>query len=194
METSFSVLKPILALCLTCALPTVAHAALIYDTITVIDAGGNILAAVTATQAEITANPFAFFYVPGIAVNRGQFNNPMLVTVGGVAVDIVGIATAGPDGLDLAFSPGAAASSSTLTNVIAATGAPIDLTQYLSFTLLTLGDTASFTVSGNLTSMPDPVGSVPEPLTWALMVAGFAALGSSMRRNTRAARAALAYT
>jgi hypothetical protein len=38
-------------------------------------------------------------------------------------------------------------------------------------------------------STPDPGAGVPEPGTWALMILGFAGLGSALRRRARAANA-----
>jgi hypothetical protein len=42
-------------------------------------------------------------------------------------------------------------------------------------------------VNGNGSAIGQPVGAVPEPSTWAMMLLGFGAVGMSMRRNRRKA-------
>jgi hypothetical protein len=162
------------------AVPSLAYGAVVYDTITVRGHGDTILASVSVTAADLLANPFAIYYVPGIAVDQSMFGNYGVVIDGGVAVDIFGIASGGPDGYDLAFSPGGQAQNYPVQNPVFATGLPIDLTKYLDPVLQTAGDTAFFTASGDVT-----IPGVPEPATWGLMVLGVGAAGAAMRLKRR---------
>lgn len=60
----------------------------------------------------------------------------------------------------------------------------------LSFNISDVGDSsldsAVFIQGGTIGSIPTPVGGVPEPGTWAMMLLGFGAIGSSMRRRKSA--------
>lgn len=59
----------------------------------------------------------------------------------------------------------------------------------LDFTLNNQGGPEAFQVAG-LTVTAAPTGTVPEPASWALMVAGFGLVGVSVRRRSRAVVAA----
>jgi hypothetical protein len=154
-----------------------ASAAIVYDTITVYDDNDVAIAGVTATEAELIADPFEVFYVGGIAVDSSLFGDYSEVVSGATPVDIFGIATGGPDPEDLAFAPGAEAETYALQNPYADTGLPISMTEYLDPSLQLAGDTAYFTASGDLT-----IG-VPEPSTWLLMMAGIGGVGLGLRRG-----------
>jgi len=60
---------------------------------------------------------------------------------------------------------------------------PIDVTRYLTANLQQKGWTATFT------SDVEPVGSVPEPAAWALMLGGFGVAGYGVRRRKISAAA-----
>jgi PEP-CTERM motif len=177
----FSAISKLLSVsALAIAIPSLAHAAVVYDAITVYDSLGGILGSVSATEAEIIANPNAIFYVPGIAVDTSLFGGYGVVLDGGVAVDIFGIATGGPEQYDLAFSPGGQAQTYPIQNPVLATGLPIDLTKYLDPSLQALGDTAFFTATGLIT-----IPGAPEPTTWAMMMVGLGMVGGAMRYKRR---------
>jgi hypothetical protein len=163
----------------TVAAASAASAAVVYDTITVYDSSNNILSQLVVTQAEQAANPSAINFLAGVPVDASQFGNYGIVLVGSTPVDIFGIALGGPDPYDLAFSPGEIAATYPIQNPIAATGAPIDMTQYLDVSLREAGDTAFFTASGDFN-----IG-VPEPSSWLLMVAGVGAIGGALRTTRR---------
>ena len=174
-----SIYRSALALGLACAVPTVAHAAVLYDEISVQDALGHVFASVTATPEEL-ADPDAIIYLDGVAVDQTQYTNySIVVDDSGNPLELFGIAQGGTDAYDLTFALSGIAQSYILQNTVTATGAPIDMTLYLDPALQALGDTASLVVSGTNSA-------VPEPLTWTMMVVGFAALGCGMRRTTQA--------
>jgi hypothetical protein len=175
-----------IALGLACALPTIAHAAVVYDEIIYQDASGTILASVIATPAEIAANPNAFFYLPGVDFDATQIGNyGDIVDAAGNPIELFGIANGGPDGNDLAFTFETNAAAEPVQNPVMATGAPISMTMYLSPALQAAGNTASLIVSSTSSA-------VPEPITWALMVVGFAAIGCGLRSSAPVRRNALA--
>lgn len=162
-----------LALALACTLPAAAHAAVVYNQINVRDAHGVVLASLTATPAEIAANPFELFVLSGIAVDTNEIGNFGIVLENGNPFELFGIVS---NGSGLAFGFEAVASQYPVQNPVNGTGAPIDMTRYLDPGLRASGDTASFVVAA--------AGSaVPEPLTWAMMVVGFATIGAGLRRN-----------
>ena len=157
-----------------------AGAVAVYDTITVYDPSAAVFAAITTTAAQQALNPSAVTYLAGVAIDGSQFGNYGVVLVGGVAIDIFGIAAGGPDGLDLAFAPGATAQTYAVQNPVVYTGLPIDMTMYLDPTLRREGYTAFFTATGDFQL------GVPEPATWALMIGGFGLAGAALRRRRTA--------
>lgn len=161
-----------------------ADAALVYDKIEVFDGGGGLVSSVFATQAELTANPLAIFYVPNVAVNPAFIGAYSILLDAGTPVDIFGIASGGPDGFNLAFAPGGQAATYPLQNPVIATGSPIDVSRYLDVGLLRSGYSALFSASGAIT-IP---GAVPEPATWAMLLVGFGAVGYTMRGRRQAIR------
>lgn len=160
---------------------TPASAALVYDTITVYDATNAVIASLVVTQAQQAANPTAINYLGGVAVDSAQFGNYGIVLAGSTPVDIYGIATGGPDGLDLAFSPGPVAATYAIQNPVPDTGLPIDMTMYLDPALQAVGDTAWFTASGAFTE------NVPEPATWLMMLVAFGGIGFAAARQRKSA-------
>jgi hypothetical protein len=174
---------PTLALGLACAVPAVAHATVIYNEIMVKDALGHVLASVTASPDDVTDPAPVFFYVPGIAVDTSEFGEyGVVVDAGGNPLELFGIAGGGPDDANLSFGSSGAAAQEPIQNAVLNTGAPIDMTQFLDPALREAGDTAAFIVS-----------VVPEPLTWAMMLVGFAAMGGVMRRARQIRRTSLHY-
>ncbi len=184
-----SIVRSALALGSACALPAAAHAAVVYNEIIVQDALGHILASVTATPAEIAHPvPDAVFYVPGIAIDMSQDGNYGNVVDGlGNPLEVFGVAYGGPDVYDLGFGLQSEASIDPVQNPVLDTGIPIDMTMYLDPALQAAGDTATFIVSANSPA-------VPEPLTWAMMVVGLAAIGGSMRCTAYNQRTTLTYS
>jgi hypothetical protein len=177
MQLPRSIYHGAAALGLACSLPAVAHATVVYDEITVQDSLGNVLASVTASPDDLT-DPYGVFYVPGIAVDETEYGDfGIVVDNDGNPLELFGIASGGPDGDDLAFALQGIASAEPLQNSVLATGAPIDMTQFLDPALQAAGDTASFIVS-----------DIPEPSSWAMMVVGFAAMGWGMRRTAQTGR------
>ncbi len=153
-----------------------AEAVTIYNNITVYDGSNMVVASVTG---DFVASPSLIIFVGGIAVDSARFGDFSTVFNAGLGsyVNIFGIATGGPDGFNLALSgPGLAGPSS---HEYIFTGAPISATDYLSAGLQDSGYTAFITVAG-----------VPEPESWALLIAGFGLVGAAQRRRSRAARAA----
>lgn len=165
-----------LALGLAVALPATAQAAVIYNEIIVKDAAGIILASVTATPAEIAANPSAIYYISGINTDVAQHGNyGTIVDSDANPLEIYGPVDGGPDGNDLGFAFQAIASSIPIQNPTLATGLPIDLTIYLDPALQAVGETASF--------INTDTSAVPELTTWGMMMAGFAVIGLGVRRR-----------
>jgi hypothetical protein len=186
MKLPRSISSLTLALGLACAFPAVAQAAVVYDEIIVQDLSGTVFASVTATPDEIAADPYAVFYVSGVAVDVTQDGNYSDIVDGdGNAIELFGVANGGPDGYDLGFAYQAIAAGYPVQNAVMPTGAPIDMTMYLDPALQLAGYTASLIVSG-------ANSGVPEPLTWAMMVVGFAAIGCGLRRGAYVRRTALA--
>jgi len=157
-----------------------ASAAVVYDTITVYDSSDAIIASLMVSEAQQALNPTAINYLGGVAVDPTEDGNYGIVLASGVVVDIFGIASGGPDGLDLAFSPGPGAAGYPIQNPVLDTGAPISLTLYLDPALQAAGDTAFFTASGAFTE------GVPEPGTWMLLSLGIFGLGAALRLRGRA--------
>jgi hypothetical protein len=114
-----------------------------------------------------------------VAVDPSQFGNPIVLVEPktGLDSDIVGICTCGGDGvLALGF-----ASDSETTPVsfggfpdTRPEAGPVDVTKFLSPDLRDAGFKAIFTSDGD---------GVPEPATWAMMLVGFAGLGSVLRQR-----------
>ncbi len=159
------------------ALASSAGAVAVYDTITVYDPSSAVFSTITTTAAQQALNPAAITYLGGVGVDGGQFGNYGIVMASGIAIDIFGIASGGPDALDLAFAPGLTAQTYAVQNVVIYTGLPIDMTKYLDPALQHEGYTAFFTATGDF-----QIG-VPEPATWALMIGGFGLAGATLRRR-----------
>src|SRR5579863_9015349 len=152
-----------------------ARAAIVYDTLTAYNAAHDVLATVTVTAAEQNANPTATNYLAGVPVNTSlpPFDYTTVLN-GSTPIDIVGVASNGPDGFDLGFSPGEVAAMYPLENPVEGTGLPISVTQYLSPTLQEEGDTAFFTAS-----------PAPEPMSVTLLGVGLAGTLVTRRKRRR---------
>lgn len=75
------------------------------------------------------------------------------------------------------------------TFVLSLTGAPSPVVKSVVFEF---GTTPDSTVAGVCARDCGPGGGVPEPASWALMLAGFGGLGAALRTQRRRARTALA--
>lgn len=148
------------------------------DYLAVYDAAGNVVASASVTDAN--ENPNTIYYVPGVAIDANQFGNYTVLTEpDGSISDAFGIATGGPDGLDLAFQsdgdpgyfgPGPNA-------IVLPENGPVSATMYLDPGLQAKGYTAVFWSDSD----------VPEPAAWAMMLTGFGLAGLALRRRTVAA-------
>ena len=148
-----------------------AFAAPVYDTLTVYDASHGVAAQVQSTT------PGDIHYLVGVDVDASLFGNySTLVDAGGNVLEVVGIASGGPDGLDLSFAIGYPIGAQ---NSVLASGAAIDVTRYLSASLQDAGDTAWFTASS--------VSVVPEPASIAMLLAGLAVVAPRLRRTAKQA-------
>ena len=148
-----------------------AFAAPVYDTLTVYDASHTITAQVqSATVGDI-------HYLAGVDVDSNLFGSySTLVDDSFNVLEVVGIASGGPDGLDLSFAIGYPIQS---LNPVFASGAALDVTRYLSASLRDAGDTAWFTASS--------VSVVPEPASMAMLLAGLAVVAPRLRRAAKKA-------
>ncbi|GAA3894923.1 hypothetical protein GCM10022276_12540 [Sphingomonas limnosediminicola] len=78
------------------------------------------------------------------------------------------------------------------TDVLTASAAGLTpgATYTLSFNIADVGDanydSAVFVQGGTIGTTPTPPGAVPEPSTWAMMLAGFGAIGFAARRGRKA--------
>jgi hypothetical protein len=152
-----------------------ARAAVVYDTLTAYNADNTVLATITVTAAEQNANPTATNYLAGVAVNTSlpAFDYTTVLN-GSTPIDIVGVASGGPDGFDLGFSPGEVAGMYPLENPVEGTGQPISVTMYLAPALQDEGDTAFFTAS-----------PAPEPMSVTLLGVGLAGTLVTRRKRRR---------
>jgi hypothetical protein len=159
-----------------------AGAVVVYDTLTAYNADHTVLATISVTKAEQSADPFATNYLAGVPVNTGLAGFPYSIVLnGGIPVDIIGIAGGGPDGSDLGFSAGeAAAEAYPLENPIEGSGLPISVTMYLSPALQDEGDTAFFTASGDYN-----IPAIPEPTSVTLFGVGLVGMLVTRRRRPR---------
>lgn len=145
------------------------------DTLTVFDPLGNIVASASITEALEDAGTIV---VVPIGIDAAQFGNATnLVELNGNFSDIFGICTCGPNG---ALALGIASDTETqgvnfgsFPRTFPEGNGVFSATLYLDPALQAQGFTATFT--------SDP--SVPEPATWAMMIAGFGLVGVAMRRK-----------
>jgi hypothetical protein len=174
------------------ALPVLANGQIsespLSDIMTVYAPDGSIFAQIGATEAdEVTNGPGFIYFLPNVAVDPSQFGNyTMFYEQGGNPTDgpwsdIFGIATGGPDDLNLAFAsdvdnvpfPYASLAEDAYAIVEENPGVPYDMTMYLSPDLREAGYTATFVSDANV---------VPEPSTFLLLGAGFVGVGLFRRR------------
>jgi len=147
-----------------------ARAGVVYDTLTVYDDTHTLVETITGTPAQIAASVIVGLQVD---IDPSQFGNYIsLVDASSNFLDIVGICNncgGGLPTLSLAFQ--ALPVGYSPINPFLATGAPVDLTLYLSPSLRADGYTAFFTATGNV------VVGVPEPVSLALLGSGLLGLG-----------------
>jgi hypothetical protein len=111
-----------------------------------------------------------------------NFNQPITA----FGIDVVGLGTVGFTDLVLTTANGSGQIyadfiSNAFDNVLFA--GVIDPTGFTAVTLS--GTSASDVIEFDrlFYSIPDPVGGVPEPANWALMIAGFGLVGAAQRRH-----------
>ena len=129
-----------------------ANASVVYDTLTWENASGNVLETVTATAGEIQDG--VIVGLSDATVNTSLFGDfSLLVDANDDKLDIFGICNgcaspSFPDLPEYSLAFQAAPTSYPLQNPTFASGAPINVTNYLSPALQEDGDTAWFTASG----------------------------------------------
>jgi hypothetical protein len=168
--------------------PPVSDATTISDSLKIYNPDGSLDTAdsVFVTEGQEADNGPQFIYTTPIAIDSTQFGNPIVLAEPGVNPndgysDIVGIASInGGEFLSFASDTDTQlVNFGNFPNTIPETGAPINVTKYLSPSLQDAGYTAFFTSD-----------AAPEPAGWALMLVGFGALGFLMRRTKIAPLAA----
>jgi hypothetical protein len=158
--------------------PAAFAAPALSDYIAVYDPAGNLFASVSQTDAAETGHNIA--YLAGVAIDPTQFGNySVFVEANGKLSDEFGIATGGPDGLDLAFlsdaDPGYFGDGP--NKIVVPENGPANMTFYLDPGLQKQGYTALFWSDSD----------VPEPATWGMMLLGLGLAGGALRRKAVAA-------
>ena len=142
------------------------------DTLMVLNAAGVVVALVSQDEA----GEGAFIYLNGIPADPSQFGHYTLLTEpSGVGSDAFGVAVGGPAPYLLGFQSDGESGPFVYGDTGPITlheGGWVNGTQYLDPALQAQGDTAWFFSDG-----------VPEPATWAMMLGGFALIGSALRRR-----------
>lgn len=173
--------------------------------------GGALAATCLASPASAAQFLFNFDGATVDVAGTLTTNDTPDLTGGLLITDISGTLTspAGTDAITALLAPGAFAANDNLLfpdrNPLLSTGgfsfsvSGISANIFFSslssnITFLTTGfaEPGSFTVS-RVTTTPPPVGAIPEPGTWALMLMGFGFVGAAMRRRG-VVRTTVAYT
>ena len=143
------------------------HNAFVFD----LDQSGLTISGLTAGFALPTEK------VRGTTViNPGPFNESAFGRDWTYAVDYVGGARQGRTPNLLSFTVSDAAHNLTLNDVVAG-----DI--YDGLKIYAAADVYADGKTGNVGATLHPTGAVPEPATWALMIAGVGMLGAALRRR-----------
>ncbi len=151
-------------------------------TLTVYNASSAVVGTVSGTSLDEAASPFSIYTVPGVAGNPAAFHDFDTILIGGVPADVVGVTRNSLGMYGLSFGGPAFAAAIGGRNPIAYE-APIDVSRFLA---PGLGETAFLTISAIIPAGGGVI-TVPEPATWAMMIAGFGFVGAAARRRRTAA-------